>query len=370
MSKKSGTADEAFMRRAIELAEKGAGRTSPNPMVGAVIVKAGRVVAEGYHHRAGGAHAEAVALKRAGARANAATLYLNLEPCGHLDKRTPPCSPLIIKSRIKRVVISMRDPNPKVNGKGMALLRHAGIQITEGVLNREALRLNEAYIKYIKTGRPFVISKAAMSLDGKIASSKGSTTWITGAEARREVHRLRDRSDAILVGINTVITDDPRLTTRLPGGKGRDADRIIVDSTLRIPLGARLLVDKSNAKTIIATTRRAHPSKIRLLENAGATICVIKDHAGRVSLPELITELGRMGVARLLIEGGSELNTEAFRSGIVDKIIWFIAPRLIGRKDALAVLEGPLGESPDRVVTIRDLSITPVGEDFIVEGYL
>lgn len=370
MSKKSDTADEAYMRCALELAERGTGRTSPNPMVGAVIVKAGRVVAEGYHRRAGGPHAEVMALKKAGPKANGATLYLNLEPCGHLDKRTPPCAPLIIKSRIKRVVISMRDPNPKVSGKGIAVLRRAGRQVIEGVLKHEALRLNEGYVKFITTGKPFVISKAAMSLDGKIASSKGSTTWITGTEARWEAHRLRDRSDAILVGINTVITDDPRLTTRLPGAKGRDARRVVVDSTLKIPLTARLLVEKSNAKTIIATTRRAHPNKIRALEDAGSTVCIIKDEAGRVSLPELMTELGRMGVTRLLIEGGSELNTAAFRSGIVDKIIWFVAPRLIGRKDALAVLEGPVGESPDRVVTIRDLSITPVGGDFIVEGYL
>jgi diaminohydroxyphosphoribosylaminopyrimidine deaminase / 5-amino-6-(5-phosphoribosylamino)uracil reductase len=370
MSRKSDTADETYMRRALELAQRGAGRTSPNPMVAAVIVKAGRVVAEGYHRHAGGPHAEAVALKRAGPRADSATLYLNLEPCCHLDKRTPPCTPLIINSRIKRVVISMRDPNPKVSGKGIALLRHAGVQIMEGVLNREALRLNEAYIKYITTGRPFVISKAAMSLDGKIAASKGSMTWITGGKARREAHRLRNRSDAILVGINTVLTDDPRLTTRLPGAKGRDAHRVVVDSTLKIPLTVRLLVEKSNARTIIATTRRAHPGKIRALEIAGATVCIIKDQAGQVSLPELMAELGRMGITRVLIEGGSELNTAAFRSGIVDKIIWFVAPKLIGRKDAVAVLEGSVGESQNQALTIRDLSITPAGEDFMLEGYL
>ncbi len=364
------------MRRAIELAGKGRGRTSPNPMVGAVIVKSGRVVAEGYHRRAGGPHAEATALKKAGPKAKSATLYLNLEPCCHLDKRTPPCAPLIIKSRIKRIVISMRDPNPKVNGKGIAILRRAGVQVTEGVLKREALRLNEAYVKYITTGLPFVISKAAMSLDGKIASSKGSTTWITGEMARLEAHRLRDCSDAVLVGINTVLTDDPRLTTRLPGRKGRDAQRVVVDSTLRIPLSARLLIEKSNAKTIIATTRRAHPNKIQAIEQArrggqaGATVLIVKDRGGRVDLSELMTELGRMGIASVMIEGGGEVNASAFNSGIVDKLIWFIAPKIIGNPNAVAVLKGAVGTDPNQPVFVRDISITRVGEDFILEGYL
>ncbi len=362
--------DETYMRRALELAEKGRGRTSPNPMVGAVIVKNGRVVAEGYHRRAGGPHAEAIALKKAGSKSKGATLYLNLEPCCHLDKRTPPCAPIIIKSRIKRIVIAMRDPNPKVSGKGIALLRRVGVQVTEGVLKREAFRFNEAYIKYITTGRPFVISKTAMSLDGKIASSKGSTTWITGEKARQEAHRLLDQSDAVLVGINTVLTDDPRLTTRLPGRNGRDARRVVVDSTLKMPLTARLLAQKSNAKTIIATTRRGHPNKIRALEQAGATVLIVKDQGGWVDLSELMTELGRMGITRVLIEGGGQLNASAFRSGIVDKLVWFIAPKIIGHKDAVAVLEGPVEAAPNQPVLVRDISITRIGDDFMLEGYL
>jgi diaminohydroxyphosphoribosylaminopyrimidine deaminase/5-amino-6-(5-phosphoribosylamino)uracil reductase len=362
--------DETYMRRALALAGRRAGRTSPNPMVGAVIVKSGRVIAEGYHRRAGGPHAEAIALKKAGPKASGATLYLNLEPCCHLDKRTPPCVPLIIKSRIKRIVISMRDPNPKVSGKGIALLRRAGIQVTEKILRREALRLNETYIKFITTGRPFVISKAALSLDGKIASSKASTTWITGGKARQKAHRLRDRSDAVLIGIGTVLTDDPRLTTRLPGGKGRDAHRIVVDSTLKIPLTAQLLTQRSKAKTIIATTRRAHPDKIHSLEQAGATVLIIKDQEGRVDLSELMTEIVRIGITSVLIEGGGEINASAFRSGIVDKLIWFIAPKLIGRKDAVSVLEGFVEMDSRRPVSVRDLTVTPVGEDFMLEGYL
>ncbi|MBI3609927.1 MAG: bifunctional diaminohydroxyphosphoribosylaminopyrimidine deaminase/5-amino-6-(5-phosphoribosylamino)uracil reductase RibD [Nitrospirae bacterium] len=370
MSKKLDTADETYMRWALSLAERGAGRTSPNPMVGAVIVKAGRIVGEGYHRRAGGPHAEAVALKKAGARAKGATLYLNLEPCCHLDKRTPPCVPLIIRSRIKRIVIAMRDPNPKVNGKAIAILRRAGIQVTEGVLKHKALRLNEVYVKYITTGKPFVISKAAMSLDGKIAFKKGSSTWITGKKARFQAHRLRNQADAVLVGINTVLTDDPRLTTRLSGMRSRDAHRIVLDSTLKIPLTARLLTQTSKVKTIIATTRRAHPDKIRALERAGATVCTVKDRDGQVDLSELMTELGHRGIASVLIEGGGKINASAFRSGIVDKLIWLIAPKIIGDLNAVAVLEGSVGSDPNQPVLVRNLSITCVGEDVMLEGYL
>ena len=370
MEKGCRVTDEVYMRRALVLAEKGWGRTSPNPMVGAVVVKSGRILAEGYHHRAGGPHAEALALKKAGSRAEGATLYLNLEPCSHLDKRTPPCAPLIINRRIRRIVVAMRDPNPRVNGKGIALLHRAGVQVAEGVLKREALRLNEVYVKYVTTGKPFVISKTAMSLDGKIATARGSTTWITGEKARREAHRLRDRSDAILVGIQTVLTDNPRLTTRIPGIKGRDAHRVVVDSTLKIPPTARLLTQKSIAKTIIATTRRAHPNKVRALELAGATVWVVKDQDGRISLPELMVRLGDMGVTSVLIEGGGELNASAIRSGIVDKLNWFVAPKIIGRNDAVAVMEGAANQGPKDEILIRDLSITPIGEDFMLEGYL
>jgi diaminohydroxyphosphoribosylaminopyrimidine deaminase/5-amino-6-(5-phosphoribosylamino)uracil reductase len=339
-------------------------------MVGAVVVKSGRIIAEGYHRRAGGPHAEAVALKRAGRRAKGATLYLNLEPCCHLDKRTPPCAPLIIKSRIRRIVVAMRDPNPRVNGKGIALLRRSGVEVSQEVFKREALRLNEVYVKYVTTGRPFVISKTAMSLDGKISTSRGSTTWITGEQARLEAHRLRDRSDAILLGIQTVLTDDPRLTTRLSTMKGRDAHRVVVDSTLKIPHTARLLTQKSRAKTIIATTRRAHPGKIRALEQAGATVWVIKDHAGRVSLPDLMSRLGDMGVASVLVEGGGELNASVFRSGIVDKLVWFVAPKIIGRADAVPVIDGTVGGEPGEGIPIRDLALKRVGDDFMLEGYL
>jgi diaminohydroxyphosphoribosylaminopyrimidine deaminase / 5-amino-6-(5-phosphoribosylamino)uracil reductase len=363
-------ADQDQMRRAMDLAQRGRGRTSPNPMVGAVVVKSGRIVGEGFHRRAGGPHAEVVAIKAAGRRARGATLYVNLEPCCHLDKRTPPCVPLIIDCQIRRVVVAMRDPNLRVHGKGIGMLRRAGIRVTEKVLEREAAILNEAYVKYVTTGRPFVISKAAITLDGKISSGKGSTTRITGLAAMSESHRLRHQTDAVLVGIRTVLTDDPRLTARLPGRAGRNPCRIIVDSTLKIPLTARVLIKSSSAKTIIAATRRSRPSKIRALEKAGATVWIIKDHFGRVSLPDLMMECGRNGIASVMIEGGGEMNASAFRSGIVDKLIWFVAPTLMGGENSVSVLEGRLGKYRGRGIRVRDVMITPVGEDMRVEGYL
>jgi diaminohydroxyphosphoribosylaminopyrimidine deaminase/5-amino-6-(5-phosphoribosylamino)uracil reductase len=362
--------DEIDMRRALRLAEKGRGRTSPNPMVGAVIVKGGRVVGEGYHRKAGEPHAEVEALSAAGPRARGATLYINLEPCSHLDKRTPPCTRAIIQSGISRVVMAMRDPNPKVSGRGMAALRRAGIKVTEGVLAEEARMLNEAYAKFITTGMPFVILKTAMTLDGKIALRNTVSKWITGEKARLEAHRLRNQVDAILVGINTVLTDDPRLTTRLPGDRGRDPHRIILDSTLKIPLTARVITQSSSAMTFIATTKKALREKIRAMERLGAVVNVFPEEEGRVSLNELMKELGRRGIASLLIEGGAEVNATALRSGIVDKLIWFVAPKLIGGREALGVIGGSSPLDPKDPLRVRDLRVRRVGEDLMLEGYL
>jgi len=358
------------MRRALELAEKGKGTTSPNPMVGAVVVKSDRIVGEGFHRRAGGFHAEVIALKKAGDKAHGGTLYLNLEPCCHLDKKTPPCVPLIIRRKVRRVVIGMRDPNSKVNGKGIELLRRSGIEVTENVLKDDSLLLNEVYRKFVTSGLPFVISKAAVTLDGKIAFRKGSTSRITGKEAGIESHRLRNQSDAILVGIQTILTDDPRLTVRWSGGIKRDPIRIVVDSTLKIPLHARILTQKSDAKTIVATTRHSRPKKIRALAKSGVLIWIIKDHQGRVSLPHLMTECGRYGISSILIEGGGELNASAFRSGVVDKLVWFIAPTLIGGNSSVSVLAEEVGSWQGRGIGLRALAVKPVGKDIRVEGYL
>lgn len=366
--------DEMYMRRALDLAGRARGRTCPNPMVGAVVVRRGRVVSEGYHRKAGGPHAEVIALRKAGPKARGATLYVTLEPCSHLDKRTPPCSESMIRHGIKRVVIAMKDPNPKVNGKGMEALRRAGIKVVNGMLRQKAHRLNEVYIKYVTTGLPFVIWKSAMSLDGKISSRPGSVSRISGKRAIREAHRLRNQVDAILVGINTILIDNPRLTTRLPHAGGKDPQRVILDSRLRIPLRARVLTQKSDAGTIIATTRHCPRNRIRALEKLGATVWVLKDRNGRVSFPDLLSRLGRMGITSLLIEGGGEVNASALSSGIVDKLVWFIAPRIIGRPDAVGILPQrnlePGWSGPRDPAWVHDLSIRMIGEDIMLQGYL
>lgn len=366
--------DETYMRRALRLAEKGRGRTSPNPMVGAVIVKGSQIIGQGYHRKAGEPHAEVEALGAAGPRARGATLYVNLEPCCHINKRTPPCARAIIESGIRRVAMAMRDPNPQVNGRGIAALRRVGIEVTEGILAGEAQRLNEVYTKFIITGRPFVILKTAMTLDGKIALHNTVSKWITGERARLEAHRLRDQVDAVLVGINTVLTDDPKLTTRLLGERGKDPHRIILDSTLKIPLTAKVITESasggSSATTFIATTKKAPRKKIQALEGQGVVVLVLPDQEGRVSLKDLVKELGHRDIASLMIEGGTEVNASALQAGIVDKIVWFVAPRLLGGKEVLGVIGGPSPLSLGEALIIRDLRCRQVGEDLMLEGYL
>ena len=262
-----------------------------------------------------------------------ATLYVTLEPCSHTNKRTPPCSPLVIASGVKRVVIAMIDPNPKVSGGGIKAIRKAGIEVVTGVLESEARILNEAFIKHVAKKVPFVTLKIAQTLDGRIATATGESKWITGKEARAEGHRLRDSNDAILVGINTVLKDDPALTTRIPGG--RDPIRVIVDSRLRIPLTAKVLTQRSPARTIVATLTSAPKTKVNKLRAAGADILFVKSEQGRVSLRDLMGQLGRMGIMSVLIEGGAEINASALKAGIVDKIIAIIAPTLMTGRDSL-----------------------------------
>lgn len=353
---------------ALRLAEKARGRTSPNPMVGAVVVKDGRVISRGYHKKAGTPHAEAVALKKAGQAAEGATLYVTLEPCSHTDKRTPPCTLAIRESRISRVVVAMLDPNPKVSGGGVRALREAGIEVSTGVLEAEARRLNEAYIKHITTGLPFVTLKIAQTIDGKIATSTGESRWITGSKAREEVHRLRDANDAVLVGINTVLKDDPALTARIQGG--RDPIRVIVDSRLRIPLSARVLTQRSSAKTIVATLASAPKTKIKKIEQHGAGIIFTKPDKGRVDLMGLMKNLGSQGIMSVLIEGGAEINASALKSGIVDKVIIFIAPLIMIGRDSICSVAG---EAPKRLadaLRLRDVSSRFIGEDIMIEGYI
>jgi diaminohydroxyphosphoribosylaminopyrimidine deaminase / 5-amino-6-(5-phosphoribosylamino)uracil reductase len=358
------------MRQALRLAERGRGRTSPNPMVGAVIVKAGKIVGSGFHHKAGKPHAEVNAILAAGARARGATLYVNLEPCCHRTKRTPPCTDAIIKSGIRKVVLATRDPNPQVNGRGITILRKAGISIIKGILEKHSLTINEIYIKYITKRIPFVILKSAMTLDGKIALGNTVSQWITGEQARRMAHRLRNHVDAVLVGIQTVLADNPRLTTRLPGKRGKDPHRIVLDSRLRIPLNARVLSPSSSATTFIATTRKAPRGKIRKLHDKGAVVLVLPDQDKRVNMKSLVKELGRLGMTSLMIEGGAEVNASALQSGIVDKLIWFIAPRLMGGKEAVGVIGGSSPEKLKETIPVRSVRCRQVGNDLMIEGYL
>jgi diaminohydroxyphosphoribosylaminopyrimidine deaminase/5-amino-6-(5-phosphoribosylamino)uracil reductase len=363
-----GDRDEKYMRMALRLAAKAHGRTSPNPMVGAVVVKDGRVVAGGWHKKAGEPHAEAVALRKAGAAANGATLYVTLEPCSHVNKRTPPCSPLVIRSGVKRVVIAMIDPNPRVSGGGVRAIRKAGIEVVTGVLEPEASRLNEAFVKHVTKKVPFVTLKIAQTLDGKIATASGESKWITGGKAREEGHRLRDQDDAILAGINTVLKDNPSLTARIPGG--RDPIRVIVDSTLRIPLTANVLTQKSSAKTIVATLTRSSKAKIKKIQDRGAEVLIVRSDKGRVDLKDLMKKLGKMDIMSVLIEGGAEINASALKAGIVDKVIMFIAPALMTGRDALCSIGGASPVKLSQAIRLRDVTTRFVGEDLMVEGYI
>jgi diaminohydroxyphosphoribosylaminopyrimidine deaminase/5-amino-6-(5-phosphoribosylamino)uracil reductase len=360
--------DEQFMREALVLAEQARGRTSPNPMVGGVVVKDGQVVGRGYHARAGSQHGEVAAIEDAGGRAQGATLYVTLEPCCHYG-RTPPCTKTVIAVGIRRVVAAMRDPDPRVNGKGLEELHQAGIEVKLGVLEAEAAVLNEIYLNYIATKRPFVLLKVAASLDGKIATVTGESRWITNERSRVLVHQLRDQVDAVMVGINTVLRDDPLLTTRLPGGGGRDPIRVVVDSWLRIPCEAKVLTASPTACTIIATTASAPDEKRRQLEALGAKVLVI-DGGPRVPLAPLMDQLGAMQVTSILLEGGGELHGAALRAGIVDKVLYFIAPKLLGGRTAPPAIGGEGFARLVEAVTLERTQVKRLDGDLLIEGYV
>lgn len=359
--------DEQYMRMALRLAEKAKGRTSPNPMVGAVVVKGGKIISRGFHRRAGEPHAEAKALSKAGKASRGATLYVTLEPCSHTDKRTPPCTPLVMQNGVKRVVVAMIDPNPRVSGNGIQLLQKAGIAVVTGVLEAEARKMNEAFIKHITTGMPFVLLKIAQTLDGKIATASGESKWITGERAREEGQRLRNVHDAILVGINTVLTDDPALTTRIPNG--RDPIRVVVDTHLRIPLHAKVLKQKSQARTIVVTVAGASKSKIKKLQAVGAEVITVKSAQGRVDLRDLMRTLGKMDIMSVLIEGGAEINASALKAGIVDKVVIFVAPLLMTGKDSLCSLGGVSPIKLSHAIKLTSVTSRFVGQDLMITGY-
>jgi len=349
------------MELALKLAEKGRGYVSPNPLVGCVILKRNRIVGRGYHKKYGEAHAEINALNEAGKKARGATLDVTLEPCSHWGK-TPPCTERIVDVGISEVIIGMLDPNPVVTGSQE--LKFRGVKLKTGILEKEAKKQNEQYIKYIKTKKPFVIVKAAMSLDGRIATTTGHSKYITGREARKYVHKLRSELDAIMVGINTVLKDNPQLTTRLV--RGRNPFIIVVDSTLRIPVNAKLLNDPS--KVIIATSSKASKANVKQFLQRGVKVLTIKQKGGKIDLNELMKELGKMEIGSIMIEGGAELNAEAIRSKIADKILFFIAPGLIG--EGLGAI-GDLGiKKVDRSIKLKNLTSRKIGKDILIEAYL
>jgi len=358
--------DERWMKRALHLAEKGRGRTSPNPMVGAVLVKRGKVVGDGYHARAGEPHAEIVAIKNAGEKVKGATLYLNLEPCTHYGK-TPPCVPALIKAGVRRVVVGMEDPNPLVKGRGLVHLKQAGLDVNVGILEKECHRLNEAFCKYIVKHEPFIILKMAATLDGKLATRNGESQWITGEASRRFVHRLRDQVDGVVVGIGTVLKDDPMLTARIKGG--RDPYRIVFDSRLRIPENARV-VGLSPSKTIVAATEMASQDKIERLQKKGVRVLISDSKSGKVDLKSSLLKLGNLGLMSLLVEGGSQINGSFLDQGLIDKIFLFLSPKLIGDPMAPGIFSGTGVASLKEAVSIKDLKVRKIGEDILLEGYL
>ena len=354
------------MELAINLAKKGRGSVSPNPLVGAVIVKGNRVIGKGYHRKFGKNHAEINALSNAGESVVGATMYVNLEPCSHFGK-TPPCVDKIIESGISKVVIGMKDPNPLVSGKGIEKLIKSGIDVTVGVLEEKCKKLNEVFIKYIIHKTPFVLMKFAMSLDGKISTYTGDSKWISSEESLKQVHILRNNLSGIMVGINTVIKDNPQLTCRLENGK--NPIRIIVDSTLKIPVESNVIQDEK-AKTIIATTRKANIEKINYLQNLGIDILVTKDKNGKVDLKELMIKLGGLGIDSILLEGGGELNFSALSLNLVDKAEAFISPKLIGGKDSKTPVEGKGIEKINDAFSLKNTTIDILGEDILIKGYI
>ncbi|MHB8094436.1 MAG: bifunctional diaminohydroxyphosphoribosylaminopyrimidine deaminase/5-amino-6-(5-phosphoribosylamino)uracil reductase RibD [Candidatus Aminicenantales bacterium] len=359
--------DYAYLEMAYGLAEKARGRTSPNPCVGAVIVKDGRIAGFGYHEEAGRPHAEIAALARAGRRARGAVIYLTLEPCVHWG-RTPPCVDSLIGAGLRRAVVSAVDPNPLVNGRGIEALRKAGIEVSAGLLEKRDLRLNEAYRKYITRRIPFVTLKAAISLDGKIAARSADSKWISSAEARSYIHLLRGENDAVLVGSGTLLKDDPRLTVRHRLWKGKRITRVILDSRLRTPLDARILSSMKTEKVLIFTANSRPGAKSAALEARGAEIVRIAPVGAGLDLGKVLEELGKREIASLLVEGGSRVLTAFLEKGLADKVLLTLSPKLIGGETALSLFGGKGAITVDKSLQVRNARSFPVGRDWMIEG--
>ncbi len=361
--------DKYFMETALHLAVKGMGYTSPNPMVGAVIVKNGKVVGSGYHHALGEAHAEVNAINEAGIAAKSATLFVTLEPCNHTG-RTPPCTEKILKAGIHRVVVAMKDPNPDVIGGGIGYLKDQRVDVTLGVCEDAAKKLNEAYIKYITTKRPFVIVKCAATLDGRIATRTGDSRWVTGEESRKFVHRLRHAADAIMVGVDTIKRDNPCLTTRLNDIRGVDPKRIILDTNLSIPENAKVLRLDSDSGRFIITGISVSTDKKAEVEKKNVKVIPSAVKNGRIDIDLLMDQLGAMGIASILIEGGGQVIGSALRARIVDKIIFFYAPKILGGDDGVPICGGPGPFSMNECIPVSNIDVRRFGEDVMIEGYI
>lgn len=358
-----------YMEKALELAAKGLGRTSPNPAVGAVVVKEGRIIGEGYHKKAGTAHAEVVALQQAGSAAEGADLYVTLEPCNHYGK-TPPCTEAIINAGIKRVFAAVLDPNPLVAGKGINRLREAGVEVFTGIMEEKASALNEFFFKFITRGLPFVALKIAMTLDGKIAAETSDSRWITGEDARTYVHELRNIYDAVLTGSGTVIKDDPMLNTRLERDDIRDPVRLIVDSRLRIPLSAKVFKTASRQKTIVYTTAQGSRARAEELRAAGVEVVVTGEKAGHVDIVEMLRDAAERGITSVMVEAGSGLNGCLLENKLVDKVYWFIAPKIIGGKTAPGPAEMAGRERMADALMLSRIKVEQFGNDVLITGYL
>ncbi len=363
--------DHFYMKRALALAARGKGKTNPNPMVGAVVVNHGRVVGEAYHHQAGKPHAEVLALHQAGPRARGGVLYVTLEPCCHSRKRTPPCVRLLIQSGLTRVCVAMVDPNPQVSGQGVLSLRRSGLEVVIGVMAEEAQQLNKAYRHWITTGMPFVILKAAMTLDGKIATRTGQSKWITGDKARQDVHRLRSQVDGVMVGIDTVLADNPELSAR--GSKraatqrtGRQPVRVVLDTHLRIPLTAKVLQWVHEQPTILCTTKETSLKKMELLRARGVQVWVLPQKNGKVSLKAVLNKLGSKAISSILLEGGATVNATALHEGLVNQVRLYIAPLLMGGQDAKSLIGGVSPKTLEQTWDLVNPELKKIGQDWLV----
>ncbi len=355
------------MQQAIALAEKGQGRTSPNPLVGAVLVRRGKVVGAGFHKKAGGPHAEIAALRQAGGKAKGADLYVNLEPCCHTGK-TPPCTRALLDAGIRHAYIGMRDPNPLVCGKGIRALKKAGIGVTTGILKKQCEALNAVFVKFIQTGEPYVILKSALSLDGKIATHTGESKWITGAKARRHVHRMRERADAILVGAGTVLKDNPSLTVRLGQKHPRHPVRVVVDRRHRIPLNANVFQNAAAETVILACGMKPDAARMKALHAQGVEVLSVKENRFGVDLKDLMRKLGERQITSVLFEAGGAINASALEAGIVDKVVFFIAPAIIGGNRAPGPVGGAGIDKIENTLRLKNMTVTQVGEDWMIEA--